>query len=90
MLSTLIYFLIYCQQLDMLRKELRFKSDELVLTQENCKKLASEKQLLEEKVICLNKDKNDEVGKIRLLVCNIYNKIICASAFWMDYHPQYL
>ena len=30
-------------QLDTLRKELKFKSDELVLTQENCKKLASEK-----------------------------------------------
>jgi hypothetical protein len=51
-------------QVDMLRKELRFKSDELALTEENYKEVAIEKQLLEQKVILLEKNKNDETRSL--------------------------
>ena len=51
-------------QADMLRKELRLKSDELALTEENYKEVAIEKQLLEQKVILLEKNKNDETRSL--------------------------
>jgi hypothetical protein len=51
-------------QVDMLPKELRFKSDELALTEENYKEVAIEKQLLEQKVILLEKNKNDETRSL--------------------------
>lgn len=45
-----------------MRNELRDKSEKLRCSKENCKRLASEKQLLEKKILRIEKSKADEVS----------------------------
>ncbi|KAH9307932.1 hypothetical protein KI387_035843, partial [Taxus chinensis] len=54
-------------QVDSLRNELRNKSDELRCHEENCKWLASEKQLLEQKMSRIEKSKTDETRALEAI-----------------------